>query len=71
MPKEEVEFLEEMLPSTELLSCYTCGEETLHVHEEVLAVLPVATELKMQCTRCQMSRNWIDWDVPQLIRRQS
>ena len=61
MGDDELDFLEELLAGTELLRCGTCGEDTLHAHEEVLAVLPVGTELQMQCTHCQTSRRWFDW----------
>ena len=71
MQKDELEFLEEVLASTELLHCTTCGEATLHTHEEVMDVLPVGTELKMQCTHCQTSRSWFDWNAQQLTRHQS
>lgn len=63
MQNDELGFLEEQLAANELLLCRTCGEETLHAHEQVLAVLPVATALLMQCTHCQTSRRWIDWSV--------
>jgi hypothetical protein len=64
MQNDELSFLEEQLAATELLACATCGEDTLHAHEEVLEVYPLATELKMQCTCCQTSRTWIDWTPP-------
>lgn len=60
MENDELSFLEEQLAATELLACATCGEETLHAHVEVLEVLLVATELKMECTHCQTLRSWID-----------
>lgn len=65
MQDDELDFLEEMLAGNELLHCSTCGEETLHAHVEVVEVLPVATELKMECTHCQTLRSWIDWTLPQ------
>lgn len=65
MQNDELEFLEDMLSGTELLQCTTCGEETLHAHAEVVEVLPVATELQMECTQCQTMRSWIDWSLPQ------
>jgi len=68
MQDDELSFFEEMLASNELLHCSTCGEETLHAHAEVVEVLPVATELKMECTHCQTLRSWIDWNTPQLTR---
>lgn len=71
MQNDELDFLEDMLASTELLHCATCNEETLHAHAEVVEVLPVATELKMECTHCQTLRSWIDWSTPQLARNQS
>lgn len=71
MDNDELSFFEEMLASNELLRCSTCGEDTLHVHEEVVDVLPVGTELKMQCTHCQTSRSWFDWSTPQSGRNQN
>jgi hypothetical protein len=71
MQDDELEFLEEMLASNELLHCSTCGEDTLHAHEEVVTVLPVGTELKMQCTHCQTSRTWFDWTPAQSGRIQN
>ncbi|GAA4504086.1 hypothetical protein GCM10023172_29920 [Hymenobacter ginsengisoli] len=62
MPSDELDFLEKQLAANELLSS-TYGEETRHTHEDVLAVLPVATEQLMQYTSCQTSRRWIDWRV--------
>lgn len=61
MRNDELDFLEELLAGTELLRCDTCGEDTLHAHQEVLNVLPVGTALRMQCTHCQTSRPWFDW----------
>ena len=65
MQNDELSFLEEQLAATELLACATCGEDTLHAHEEVLEVYPLATELKMHCTCCLTSRTWLDWTSPQ------
>jgi len=70
MQQDELAFLEEMFEATELLACATCGEDTLHAHEEVLEVYPLATELKMQCTCCQTSRTWLDWTQPQAKAQQ-
>ena len=64
MQKDELAFLENMFAATELLECATCGEATLHAHEEVLEVYPVGTKLRMQCTCCQTSRTWVDWTPP-------
>ena len=38
MQADELAFLEEMIESAELLDCTTCGEDTLHVHEEVNSI---------------------------------
>jgi len=61
MSNDELHFLEEQLAGTELLTCVTCGEDTLHAHLEVVEVYPVGTELLMQCTHCQTERKWMDW----------
>lgn len=71
MQNDELDFLEDMLAGTELLYCTTCNEETLHAHAEIVEVLPVATELNMECTHCLSLRTWIDWTTPQLARNNS
>lgn len=71
MQDDELSFMEDMIAGTELLVCSTCGEETLHAHDEVLDVSPVATELKMQCTCCQTTRTWTDWTPPSSKVRQN
>lgn len=71
MQKDELEFIEDMVASTELLHCQHCQEQTLHAHQQVLDVLPVATLLLMECTHCQTTQNWLDWDTPQLTHNQS
>lgn len=63
MQNDELNFPKEQLAAIELMLCSTCGEEKLHAHKEVLEVLPVATELLIQCTSCQTFRRWIDWNV--------
>ncbi|GAA4509525.1 hypothetical protein GCM10023172_43150 [Hymenobacter ginsengisoli] len=69
MQDDELAFLEDQLAGTELLSCETCGEDTLHAHAEVLEVYPMATKLLMQCTCCQTERTWIDWIPPKTKAR--
>lgn len=56
MQSDELTFLEEMLESAELLDCASCGEETLHVHEEVLSVDDGVTEVIMRCASCMNCR---------------
>jgi uncharacterized Zn finger protein len=56
MPPDELAFLEEMLESAELLDCYSCGEQMLHVHEQVLTTAGGVTEVLMRCTSCMNFR---------------
>lgn len=56
MQADELDFLQEMLESTELLHCDTCHEETLHAHDEVLSVAGGVSEVLMQCTSCMSTR---------------
>ncbi|QNE42221.1 hypothetical protein F1C16_21585 (plasmid) [Hymenobacter sp. NBH84] len=60
MMTDQITFLEDMLESTELLYCTSCGEETLHAHEEVLTRTADLTEVLMRCTQCMETRTWID-----------
>lgn len=52
MQADELAFLEEMIESAELLPCASCGEETLHVHEEVISTEGGVTEAVMRCGTC-------------------
>jgi len=52
MPPDELQFLEDCLAANELLLCRSCAQQTLHAHQEVVAVQLVATELLMECTHC-------------------
>lgn len=52
MDADELAFLEDMLESAELLDCVSCGEETLHVHEQVVSTGNGVTEVLMRCTQC-------------------
>jgi len=56
MQADELAFLEEMIESAELLDCAECGEDTLHVHEEVVSVAGGVTEVVMRCTSCMSTR---------------
>lgn len=48
MQADELAFLEEMIESAELLDCTACGEDTLHVHEEVNSIAGGVTEVIMR-----------------------
>ncbi len=52
MQADELAFLEEMIESAELLDCTDCGEDTLHVHEEVISIAGGVTEVMMRCSSC-------------------
>jgi hypothetical protein len=56
MEPDELNFLEEMLESAELLDCVTCQEDTLHVYEEVISVTDGLTEVTMRCISCMSTR---------------
>lgn len=59
MHPDELAFLEEMIESAELLDCATCGEDTLHAHEEVVSVGGGVTEVGMRCASCMSTRPWL------------
>ncbi len=60
MDTEELEFLEEQLAATELLTCRECRQLTLHAHREVLATYAQGrAELLMECTHCQAVQVWV------------
>ena len=52
MQADELAFLEEMIDNAELLPCAECGEDTLHVHEEIISVADGMAEVLMRCTHC-------------------
>ncbi|TPG60948.1 hypothetical protein EAH73_20500 [Hymenobacter nivis] len=56
MQADELAFLEEMIESAELLDCTACGEDTLHVHEEVNSIAGGVTEVIMRCASCLSTR---------------
>ncbi len=62
MSSDELQFLEDCLTANELLFCRSCAQQTLHAHQEVVAVRAVATELRMECTHCSTVRRWLDWN---------
>jgi hypothetical protein len=59
MQNDELNFLEEMVDTAELLDCVTCKDETLHVQEEVVSVQAGVTELVMSCCQCLTRRPWL------------
>jgi hypothetical protein len=59
MDAGELAFLEDRLESAELLDCASCGEETLHVHEQVVSIGNGVTELLMRCGECLSCRPWL------------
>lgn len=56
MQTDELAFLEEMIESSELLDCTSCGEDTLHAHEEVVPIAGGVTEVVMRCASCLSTR---------------
>jgi C4-type Zn-finger protein len=52
--------LAEVLESSELLPCPTCGEQTLHVVDQVLLNVPGADEVEVRCLHCNgQSIQWL------------
>ena len=69
MQADELAFFEEMMESAELLDCSTCGEETLHVHEQVLSVEGGVTEVLMRCSSCMSCRPHVLVDLAPCKRK--
>jgi uncharacterized Zn finger protein len=59
MQADELAFLEEIIESAELLDCTSCGEDTLHVYEEVISINGEVTEVLMRCTSCMSTRPYL------------